>query len=328
MRCWLYVKRNYLLYLKKPVPSAKMWGIVLRESGFVAGNSRYTKVRVKPMNNKTQFLERSLMSVLLFLKDTVSAEENASQAGFLQSIDPRMKVVSFAIFFLTAIFLKKVDLLLELYVVCLVLVFLSKINLGFFLKRTCLFIPLFSLFIAIPSIFSIVSPGVPIITMHVSSVYLSITLEGLQAAAFFVLRVLVCVSYAVLLSLTTKHTVLLRVLRILRIPQIFIMTLGMCYRYVYLFVEMIEHAYIAIKSRTQGITHYKKGQRIVAWNIAYVWQRSFSLSQQVYSAMLSRGYSGEPVLRDAFRMRLTDWVWICMVTVLSVSFLLMNNRLL
>jgi len=110
----------------------------------------------------------------------------------------------------------------------------------------------------------------------------------------FISRIITSVSFVILLSLTTRHTELLRGLRIFRIPLIFVLTLGMCYRYIYLFTEMIENTYRAIKSRVGRVLHYKKGQQIVAWNIAHLWYRSYQLNQDVYTAMLSRGYTGEP----------------------------------
>lgn len=87
---------------------------------------------------------------------------------------------------------------------------------------------------------------------------------------------------------------LLKVLRIFKVPQVFVMTLGMCYRYIYLFIEIIQSTYTAIKSRVGYICAVRKGQRVVAWNIACLWQRSYLLHGEVYQAMLSRGYSGEP----------------------------------
>ncbi|MFA5095751.1 MAG: energy-coupling factor transporter transmembrane component T, partial [Candidatus Omnitrophota bacterium] len=113
------------------------------------------------------------------------------------------------------------------------------------------------------------------------------------------------------LALTTRHFVLLRVLRIFRVPQVFVMVLGMSYRYIYLLMEIIENTYLGIKSRTGGLIHYKRGQTLVAWNIATLWQRSFKLNGDVYNAMLSRGYSGEPVLPEEFRSSLRDWAWAC-----------------
>ena len=266
------------------------------------------------------------MAALSFLKDSVFAEEYALRDGFLQALDPRIKVISFALFFITAIFLKRAQLLIFLYLICLALVVLSKLNLGYFIKRTWIFIPLFSLFIAIPAIFNIFSPGKTIAVINLFCWRLEITREGLQAAGMFVLRVLVCVSYAVILSLTTRHTALLRVLRIFRIPQVFIMTLGMCYRYIYLFVGIIEDTYLSIKSRTGGALHYKKGQKIVAWNIAYLWQRSYGLSLQVYNAMLSRGYRGEPVMPDDFKTGAKDWAWLFLTAAFSVILLYINSK--
>lgn len=99
-------------------------------------------------------------------------------------------------------------------------------------------------------------------------------------------------------------------LRIFRIPQIFIMTLSMCYRYIYLFVEIIEQNFLAIKSRVGGRIHRKSGQHIAAFKIAYLWQRSEQLNKEVYDAMLSRGFTGEPVALDEFHASKKDWFWL------------------
>lgn len=276
---------------------------------------------------KNNFISRSLMGALAFLRDSVFAEEYSLRNGLLQRVDPRLKVVSFVLFFISAIFLKKIELLIVLYLFCLLLVILSKINLGYFLKRSWIFIPIFSLFIAIPAIFNFFSPGEPLLTLKIAHITLIITREGLQAGALFVLRVLISVSFAVVLSLTTPHTQLLRTLRYFKIPQVFVLTTGMCYRYIYLFVGIIEDTYLAIKSRTGGLMHYSKGQKVVSWNIAYLWQRSYGLSQQVYSAMLARGYSGEPVLLDSFKTKIGDWLSLVLVVFFLTILFYINTKI-
>jgi cobalt/nickel transport system permease protein len=262
------------------------------------------------------FIERSISAALSFLKDSVFADELAAQNGFLQSLDPRIKAVTFLLFILQILFTKSPFVLLCLYALCLSLVLASKIKLGFFLKRTWVFIPLFSLFIAVPALFSKFSPGQAWLTFNVIGVKLTVTHQGLSAALLFVLRVLACVSVVVLLSITTRHFQILKVLRIFKIPQVFVMTLGMCYRYIYLLVEIIENTYQAIKSRTGTRLHYKKGQQVVAWNIAYLWQRSYHFNEDVYKAMLSRGYGGEPVVLDDFKAKLKDWAWVMAVAIM------------
>ena len=261
-------------------------------------------------NKNSNFIERSIMGALSFLKDSVLSDEYALQKGFLQSINPQIKALTFVLFIIAVMLAEKIPRILFIYIFCIMLTYISGIRIGFFLKRTWVFIPLFSLFIAVPALFSNFSPAEPLFVFGFLGLKLVVTRTGVLGASLFFLRVLTSVSLVVLLSLTTRHTELLKVLRILRVPHVFVLTLGMCYRYIYLFAEIIENTYLAIKSRVGISLHYKKGQGIVASNIANLWQRSIMMNQEVYNAMLSRGYTGEPKLLHRFNTVISDWVWL------------------
>ena len=278
------------------------------------------------MFKNNNFIERSLVSALSFLKEAVFADEYALEKGFLQSLDPRNKMITFLLLIILIMLAKTVAVLLFLYAFCLLLSRLSNIRLGFFLKRTWIFIPLFSFFIAVPALFSVFSPGETLLSWHIVGLKFIVTRQGVFGAALFVMRVLTSVSFAVLLSITTRHFELLKVLRIFKIPHVFVMTLGMCYRYVFLFVEIVENTYLAIKSRVGTKVHYRKGQHIVGWNIASLWARSYHLNEDVYQAMLSRGYRGEPAVLYDFKTRFKDWVWLCAITVLFIILAYLNSR--
>lgn len=269
----------------------------------------------------TNFIDRSITAILSFIKESIFAEEYATKDGFLQSLDPRVKVVIFILFLMAVLLVKSILSCVCLYAVCLALAYFSNIHMGFFLKRTWIFIPLFSFFIAIPAIFDIFTPGDILFTAKIMGVKISITHQGLFGATLFVTRVTASVSFAILLSLTTKHFALLKVLRIFKIPPVFVMTLGMCYRYIYLFLEVVENTYIAIKSRVGTRLHCKKGQQIVAWNISSLWHRSYYLNEAVYNAMLSRGYTGEPDTIDDFKTKTRDWVWLSLTVIFFVIYL-------
>lgn len=258
---------------------------------------------------KNNFIERSLVGAFSFLKESIFSEEYASRKGFLQARDPCIKFLSILLFLLAVLLSKNLYFIIGVYVFCLALAAFSSIQLGFFLKRTWIFIPLFSLFIAVPALLDIFTPGESVLSFRILNFYLSITKQGIASASFFFMRVLTSVSLSIILVLTTRHHALLKVLRIVKIPQVFVMTLGMCYRYVYLFIEIIQNTYLAIRSRVGHVSSVKKGQGIVAWNIASLWQRSYVLHQDVDSAMLSRGYSGEPKSIDEFRVTVKDWLW-------------------
>ena len=276
---------------------------------------------------RNNFIERSLSGTFSFLRESIFSDEYASRKGFLQARDPKIKALIVLMLLLAVMFSRDIRFLFGIYALCLLLACVSSIGLGYFLKRTWIFIPLFSLFVAIPAIFDIFSPGEPLLTIRIFSLPLIITKQGLASAGFFFSRVLASVSLCVLLVLTTRYNVLLKVLRLFKVPQVFVMTLGMCYRYVYLFIEILQNTYMAIKSRVGHIVSVKKGQGVVAWNIASLWQRSYALHNQVYDAMLSRGYDGEPKVMDEFRATYLDWFWLG-VAILVLGLSLWQKRFL
>ncbi|MFH1189191.1 MAG: cobalt ECF transporter T component CbiQ [Candidatus Omnitrophota bacterium] len=260
------------------------------------------------------FIERSMSAAVSFLKESVFSDEYASKRGLLQSLDPRMKFATFAIFLLSILFSRSITALFYFYAISLGLARLSNIGMGYFLKRTWIFIPLFSLFIAVPALFSAFTPGDTLASFEALGFRLAVTRQGLSVATLFVMRVVTSVSFVILLSMTTRHFELLKALRVFGAPQVFVMILGMCYRYIYLFAQLIENTFLAIKSRAGTDVRAGAGRRVIAWNIASLWYRSYRLNEEVYNAMLSRGYWGEPVIFDDFRMKPADWLWLCVVT--------------
>jgi len=259
--------------------------------------------------------------MISFIKESIFAEEYAVKKGLLQTIDPRFKALAIFALVISVMFLKNTLLILSIYSACLFLTYLSRINIVFFLKRTWVFIPIFSLFIAIPALFNVFSPGQEIFSLDLLGLKLIITKQGLDGAVLFISRVITSVSLVVLFTLVTKHNQILKVLRIFGIPQIFVMTFGMCYRYIFLFIEVITDTYIAIKSRSGFVISAGKGQKLVAGNIANLWQRSYLMHNQVYHAMLSRGYAGEPKLLKDLSFVLRDWIFLIVSSILIIFIL-------
>jgi cobalt/nickel transport system permease protein len=267
-------------------------------------------VKIKARKKTHGFIEQTLLGIVVLLKEIVSNEEIASRKGFLQKRDPRLKMLSIAVLLVCVLSTGNVLVLGFMYGITLILTFASDIRLLFFLKRTLLFIPIFSLFIVVPAIFNVVTPGEPIVSFTLFSHVLSITRQGIDSSTIFFVRVLSSVSLAILLVLTTRHHVLLKVLRIFKVPQLFVMTMGMTYRYIYLLLDIVQNTFVAIKSRVGFVTSTKTGRRIVTATMAGLWLKSYRLQTQVYNAMLARGYTGEPQVVDAFHARTTDFIFL------------------
>ena len=279
----------------------------------------------KFLAKKNGFMERTLQGTVSLLRETMATDIIASRNGFLQRRDPRIKTVSILLLLIAALLSKSIFLLAGLYSACLALAALSATGLAYFLKRTLLFIPLFALVIALPALFSPITPGEPVASFTLLSRHIVLTRQGIDTAFLFFMRVLVSVSFAVLLVLTTKQHALLKTLRFFRVPRLFVMTLGMCYRYLYLFLDLIQNTFVAIKSRVGFVTSPKTGRRLVALNMAGMWLRSYRMHSQVYEAMMSRGYSGEPAVLNEFRARVSNYLFLAVSLFLLIGTLWLNR---
>jgi len=265
------------------------------------------------------FIERTIVSALSFLKDSLFCGHFASKKGFLQARDPRIKTVSLLLVIISVLFARRIDFVLSIYALCLLLVKLCGIDLKFFLRRTWFFMPVFSLIIALPAVFNAFTPGHPLAQFRIFGAFLVVTREGINIASLFFIRVLTCVSWIVLLGLTTGHTALLKVMRVFKIPDIYVMIIGMSYRYIYLLIETVQNTYTAIKSRVGYVASIKKGQRMAASSIAGIWQRSYALHNDIYLAMLSRGYACEPVISDDFSSNAGDWYCLSLAVLVLIA---------
>lgn len=274
----------------------------------------------KIKGGKRSFIEKTLAEITIFFKDGLFSEVYANKDGLLQGIDPRVKVLTIVALLVSISFIKYVVLLVALYLIILLLVIFSKIPLRFFIPRVWLFVPLFSGIISIPALFNVFVPGEPLVTiMKFEKGWsigllkipenISITWQGLSTASLFVMRVGSSVSLVVLVVLTTKWPHLLKALRGLGIPHMFTFIISMTYRYINLFLRLIEDMYLAKKSRIITKRTVGEGQRWVASQVGVLLKKSVKMSEDVYSAMLSRGFTNNIKIIDTFRISRVDYLW-------------------
>ena len=86
------------------------------------------------------------------LEKAVFSEELARKDGFLQNIDPRVKVITFLALLLAVGLSKGLLIIVALYFLTLILAWHSWIPLGFFIKRVWLFMPFFTGIVALPAL--------------------------------------------------------------------------------------------------------------------------------------------------------------------------------
>ena len=287
------------------------------------------------------FVEKTLVETARIMEHTIFSEKYASAQGFLQHVDPRVKLLTILLLIVASSFVKKTEILAGIYALTLFLAYISRINLTFFIKRVWLFIPIFSGIVAFPAMFNIVTPGESIITfihfdrtvhlLNFSFTELSLTKEGVLGALLFITRVATSVSLIVLMTLTTKWTDVMKSLRTIGVPQIFVLILSMTYQYIFLLVRIVQEMYLAKKSRTIRTNMTRKGirkeQNWVASRIGTVLMKSYKMSEEVHSAMISRGFHGEIKSHDTFRIRSIDHIWAGFSLVLTMAVIWLNYML-
>lgn len=265
--------------------------------------------RTRPARRRRAgFVEKTLAGVSHGIEQAIFTEENARRPGFLQRRDPRAKVAAFALLVLATGLSRDWPVLCALYALVLAGAAASRLALASFLKRTWLGIPLFSGVIIIPSIFLVGSHTA--FSVPLGFVTLEATREGLRAAGIFVLRVGVSVSLAILLVMTTRWAEVLKSLRFFRVPSIFVLVLAMTYRYVFLFLHTLNGMLLARKSRMVARTPGAEQRWWIVSSLGVLMSRSFRMSEDVYQAMVARGFRGDFRSLTTFTMGPMDWLFV------------------
>lgn len=235
--------------------------------------------------SRPRWFHRALGGFAKLLEEMLDNEAIAEKNGFLQQLDPRAKVVG----------------LLGLLVISTIPTRLSTLVLAFALAagvalgsgipfrrlgRLWTVVPLFSAFLMLPALF--------------------LTDAGPQSILRFLLRTTTCVTWAFSLAATTRPPQLFRGLRALGIPSLFVTLLGMMERYLAVLLRAAQEIQLAKVSRTLVPNSIRQEQAWVAAGMGSLFQRSRTLGEEAFLAMIARGFRGEFRTLEHPRLRLED----------------------
>jgi cobalt/nickel transport system permease protein len=142
---------------------------------------------------------------------------------------------------------------------------------------------------------------------------LSVSDAGLTRFISILLRSWISVQMAILLTATTRFPDLLHALRHLQVPAILVAILAFMYRYLFVLVDEAARLLRARAARSAQLPGQKSGRSLwwratVAGNmVGQLFSRSLARSDNVYRAMLARGYQGELLTMNPHHMTPFDW---------------------
>jgi len=253
--------------------------------------------------NSRGVVERSLASFVDALEHAFYAEESAKKNGLLQKLDPRIKIAAVFPLIVIAALARRLGVIVALFATAVVLALLSRVPLATLAKRVWLGVLTFTGFISFPALF--LTPGVAIYTLPLLG--WSVTEQGLRAAMYLIMRAETAATFSVLLVLCTPWSFVLKALRVLRLPIVLVVILGITYRYIFLFLRNAHDMFMSRKSRLVGHLDGREQRRAATASAGVLMSKTIQLSGDVYLAMRSRGFQGEVYVLDEFQTHWFDW---------------------
>lgn len=262
------------------------------------------------------FIEKTLDRLARAVQETRLAEDMTRSNGFLQSLDARVNLAGIGVLIAGTVLVHRIWALLPLFGMSVVLALLSRVPLDLLAKRVWIGVLAFTGLIALPALFLV--PGEALYRLPV--LLWPVSRQGVQAAAFLVLRAETAATFGLLLVLCTPWNRLLKALRLFRVPAILIAMLQMTYRFMFLLLRTAQDMVLSRQSRVIGRFEPAEQRRLAAASAGVLLDKSLVLSGDIYSAMEARGFRGEVRLLDDFQMKTSDWLQLAMF--LGIAFVI------
>jgi cobalt ECF transporter T component CbiQ len=226
-----------------------------------------------------------------------------SEEGLFQRLDPRIKL-TFLIFFVVIVSLKRQifpEAVIALFV--FLMAASSRINLAQFYKRIVGLTFFFGFLVVLPSAFNIVTPGELILpVIHLSRPYefmiyhipeeIGLTRQGIDGVTMLSLRMMNSLAISLLVIYTTPFPRIIKALQVFRVPQALLLVITLSYKYIFIFAKTIEGMYFARKSRLVGMAP-DEARVWAAGRIAHIFRKAMSRYEEVFKAMVARGFAEE-----------------------------------
>ena len=268
---------------------------------------------------KISFIEKGIKHLTDVIRSAYMQLETASIDGFFQGIDPRVKVI-FLLSYVVIVSLKK-EIMPELLMGGTIFIFalISRLNIFSFYKRVLFLGFFFGFLIALPSALNIVTRGEVVLPLihfsrdHHFWIYsipaeIGITVEGLNVVAMLTMRVVNSLSLSFLVLYTTPFPEIIKALKVLKVPDSFLVVITLSYKYIYIFAKTVEDMHLAKKSRLIRQMNNDDARRWVAGRIGFVFKKTRIRCEEIFKAMLSKGFSEDIKLYEPKKLNSRDMV--------------------
>jgi cobalt/nickel transport system permease protein len=284
---------------------------------------------------KLSFIDRTMKNVSAFVTASFSKYYTSHYKGMFQSLDPRVKVIFMLCFIVLVNLTHAVLSHFLLFLVILLFYILSRLKLINAYKKILMVGFVFGFLIFVPASLNIVTRGQVLFTLlkfsqeHHWWIYkipkeISITYEGTIIVLTLTFKLINSVSLVLLVISTTTFENMIKSLSFFKIPGIFLLTLTMSYKYIFVFSRTVEEAYQALKMRWWNHGSVIEAENIVAGRVGYLFRKSWERYELVYQSMIARGFDGSVHFNYFDKLKITDYIFIVSFITLASSIALLN----
>ncbi len=249
-------------------------------------------------------------------------------AGFpdsvLHRVDPRVKTVSILCFVALVSTLTSWPALLLAVLFLILLGALAGLSPLYFARRAFWVFPFAgALMIVLP--FTVA--GEIVASVEVGRFAVSVSKEGIAQAFILSLRVANAVLALNLLTATTGLCGLMKALRELRVPLVFVQLIEFTVRYIFVLAEEIQRMSLARRARAfrtgRSLLH-KRTFLTLGQLLGALFMRSAERGERIYYAMLARGLGNPSAKKELRWPRGGDWGWGICITVFALTLRLLE----
>jgi len=242
----------------------------------------------------------------------VHLEEFAAGSSFIHRLDPRVKIVSAAMFSIVAAAADRFAVLTAAIIAAALLVGLARLN----PRRVLVRLAMVNVFVLLLWFFLPFSyPGQVLFRLGP----LAATREGMIETLAITLKSNAIILAVIALLATSTIFSLVHALRHLKTPDKLVNLFFFTFRY----FQVIHQEYLSLRAamrvrcfrpRTDRHTY-----RSLAYLVGMLLVRSFDRSERVYQAMLCRGYQGRFWILDHFSLQRRDLIFLGAVSLLTLA---------
>ncbi|KUK10854.1 MAG: Cobalt ABC transporter, inner membrane subunit CbiQ [Clostridia bacterium 41_269] len=252
-------------------------------------------------------------------------KKKEGSGAFIFKWDPRVKIAALFVYLVFSLQAERIlPLLLSLGFVVL-LALLGRVSLWEFIRRLSLLI-LFGGFLLI--FYPFLVPGQEIFAVNLGPLGADASLEGFYRGVVLLLRLAVSLAVLTVLLVSTGPVNIFKALEDLRVPGLFLRTAEFTLRYFYLCTDELKTMITAQKAR--GFEPAKSLLNIFTMNtlshlIGMLFLRTYKRGERVYTAMLSRGYTGEFYTLSSFSPQISDYLLGVLVSAAGIAIFLFDK---